>query len=260
MDGNESRIGQVILNLIVNAAQAMPEGHADRNEICLTTRTSDDGRAVIEVSDTGSGITEENLVRIFDPFFTTKPVGVGTGLGLSICHRIVSELGGQIAVESRVGKGTLFRVTLPAATAKATPARVLSAPPMASGRARVLVVDDEVALGRALQRSLSAHHDVIALTSGGEALLRIAAGERFDVILSDLMMPEVSGMEMHGRLQSLAPDQAERMIFVTGGAFTPAAREFLDGVPNPRVDKPIELTNLLAIIAGFIRRDLPGHH
>jgi CheY-like chemotaxis protein len=249
VDGNESRVGQVVLNLIVNAAQSIPEGHADRNEIRLVTRTGDDGRAVIEVADTGSGIPSANLERIFDPFFTTKPVGIGTGLGLAICHRIVGELGGQIAVESEVGKGTLFRIVLPAARAAPSPTPV-STPPISSVRARVLVVDDEVAIGRMLKRSLAAHHDVVAMTSGKDALLRIAAGEVFDVILSDLMMPEVSGMEMHAQLRALAPDQAERMIFLTGGAFTPAAREFLDAVANPRVEKPLQLENLLAIIAG----------
>jgi signal transduction histidine kinase len=259
VDGNESRIGQVILNLIVNAAQAIPEGHAERNEIRLTTRTADDGRAVVEVADTGAGIGREILERIFDPFFTTKPVGIGTGLGLAICHRIVSELGGQIAVESEVGKGSLFRVILPAARARPPLATRVSGPPAPSARARVLVVDDEVAVGRALKRSLSAHHDVVAITSGGDALVRIADGELFDVILCDLMMPEVSGMEMHERLRNIAPHQTDRMIFLTGGAFTPAAREFLDNVPNPRIDKPVEITNLLAIIAGLMPRDPFSH-
>jgi signal transduction histidine kinase len=110
---NESRLGQVVLNLIVNAAQAMPEGPDAENVIRVATRTTDDGLGVIEVTDTGCGIAPENLERIFDPFFTTKPVGVGTGLGLPICHRIVSEFGGAMEVESEVGRGTTFRVLLP---------------------------------------------------------------------------------------------------------------------------------------------------
>ena len=123
--------------------------------------------------------------------------------------------------------------------------------------ARVLVVDDEPAMGRALQRTLREHLDVVALTSAREALALISDGERFDVILSDVMMPEVSGMELYGSLQTIAPDQAERMIFVTGGAFTPAAREFLDRVPNPRIEKPVEATNLLAMVAGLALPQLP---
>jgi signal transduction histidine kinase len=251
VNANESRLGQVLLNLIVNAAQAMPEGHADRNELRVATRTKDDGRAVVEISDTGLGIQKEHLERIFDPFFTTKPVGVGTGLGLAICHRIVSELGGLIEVESEVGKGTLFRLVLQAArdsqSVKATTVR-----PTTGHKVRVLVVDDEPAMGRALQRTLRDHMEVVALTSGKEAIKRIAAGERFDAILSDVMMPEVTGMELYERLAALAPDQAQRMIFVTGGAFTTAAREFLDRVANPRIEKPVEATNLLAIVAGLV--------
>jgi signal transduction histidine kinase len=253
---NESRIGQVILNLIVNAAQSMPEGHAEDNVIRVRTRTWDDGRAAVEVIDTGSGIAPHDLPRIFDPFFTTKAVGEGTGLGLAISRRIVTELGGQIEVESEIGKGTAFRVLFPAAHAMTMTSTLRSSPPIPPARSMILVVDDEAAVGRALKRGLSAHHDVFVVTSGSAALAHIADGERFDVILSDLMMPDVSGMDLHRQLRTLAPDQAERMIFLSGGAFTSAAREFLDRVPNPRVEKPLELTNVLAIIAGFARRDI----
>jgi signal transduction histidine kinase len=250
VNANESRLGQVLLNLIVNAAQAMSEGHADRNELGITTRTANDGQVIVEVSDTGAGIPPENLERIFDPFFTTKPVGVGTGLGLAICHRIVRELGGLIEVESAVGKGTLFRVVLPAARDSQN-VKAKTVRPTSGHRARVLVVDDEPAMGRALQRALRDHLDVLALTSATEALALISKGERFEVILSDVMMPEVSGMELYHSLQRIAPEQAQRMIFVTGGAFTAAAREFLDRVPNPRIEKPVEATNLLAMVAGL---------
>ncbi len=250
VDSNEARLGQVVLNLLVNAAQAMPEGRASRNEIRIMTKLAGSGHVAIEVRDTGTGISKENLARIFDPFFTTKPVGVGMGLGLSLCHRMVADLGGAIAVESEVGKGTLFRVTLPVANKEPRP--LLPSIPAAKleRRASVLVVDDEAAIGRALKRGLEEHHDVVVLTSGKEALARIASGERFDAILSDLMMPEVTGMELYQELSRTAVDQAKRMIFFTGGAFTEGAREFLNGVPNPRIEKPFELTNILAIIAG----------
>jgi two-component system NtrC family sensor kinase len=113
LQASESRLAQLFLNLIINAAQAIPEGRdVNANEVRITTR-QEDGFAVVEVKDTGVGIPPENLHRLFDPFFTTKPVGVGTGLGLSICHGIVSALGGRIAVESEPGKGTTFRVFLP---------------------------------------------------------------------------------------------------------------------------------------------------
>jgi signal transduction histidine kinase len=250
VSANGSRLGQVLLNLLMNAAQSMSEGHADRNELRVATRTNEEGRAVVEVSDTGEGIQRKHLERIFDPFFTTKPPGVGTGLGLAICHRIVSEIGGLIEVESEVGKGTLFRLVLLSArdsqTVKATTVR-----PTMGFKTRVLVIDDEPAMGRALARALRDHMDVVSLTNAREALQRIVAGERFEVILSDVMMPELSGMDLHERISRIAPDQAQRMIFVTGGAFTQAARDFLDRVPNPRIEKPVEATNLLAIVAGL---------
>jgi signal transduction histidine kinase len=258
VEANESRLGQVILNLLVNALQAMPDGRVEDNLLSVSTRQAPDGRVVIEVADTGSGISKENLDRIFDPFFTTKPAGIGTGLGLAICHRIVSELGGTIDVDSDVGRGTTFRVALPAASAPPTKGRPESDRPASRRRVRVLVVDDEPAMVRAIGRCLSAHHDVCALTNGKEAVARLAAGERFDVILSDLMMPEMTGMQFYEQVSCVAPELVDRMIFMTGGAFTPSAREFLQRVPNPRIDKPIEYANLLAIIAGLASRDASG--
>jgi len=113
--GNEARLGQVFLNLIVNAAQAIPEGRAGANEIRVSTWLGENDRVITEVSDTGTGIPPDALARIFDPFFTTKPSGAGTGLGLAICRRIVTSLGGDILVDSQLGRGTTIRVSLPAA-------------------------------------------------------------------------------------------------------------------------------------------------
>jgi CheY-like chemotaxis protein len=124
---------------------------------------------------------------------------------------------------------------------------------MLCARGSLLLIDDEVHLGRAIQRALSRHHDLVHLTSGAEALLRIADGARFDVILSDLMMPDMTGMDIHEALSRTAPDQADRMVFLTGGAFTLRARAFLDRVPNPRMDKPFEIPKLLAAIAKAMR-------
>ncbi|KFE72418.1 ATP-binding protein [Hyalangium minutum] len=110
---NESKLGQVCLNLLLNAGQSLPQGAADQHRIVVRTRRREDGWALLEISDTGCGISPENQRRLFDPFFTTKPIGEGTGLGLSICHGIVQQLGGTIEVESAVGQGSLFRVALP---------------------------------------------------------------------------------------------------------------------------------------------------
>jgi signal transduction histidine kinase len=111
--GNEAYLGQVVLNLVVNAAQAIPEGQADVHRVAVSTFTSDDGAAVLEVSDTGAGMSEQVARRIFEPFFTTKDAGQGTGLGLSVTRRVVDAFGGTIAVESAPGEGTTFRITFP---------------------------------------------------------------------------------------------------------------------------------------------------
>jgi signal transduction histidine kinase len=256
---NESRLGQVFLNLLVNAAQAIPEGAADRNEIRIMTRPGPPGRVTIEVRDSGAGIAPELLTRIFDPFFTTKPAGVGTGLGLSICHSIVTALEGEISVDSAAGRGTTFRVVLPVADLTvAAPPRVTSAQSQPIGRrGRVLVIDDEPLIGAAVKRALSAEHDVLALSSSHEALQRFRDGERYDVIICDLMMPALTGMDIHDELVRLAPAQADRMVFITGGAFTSRAQTFLAEVQNPRIEKPFDLHALRALVHQAI---LAGAH
>lgn len=253
VEGNEGRLGQVFLNLIINAAQAIPEGRAATNEIRLVTRMDENGRVVVEVRDTGVGIAESLLGRIFDPFYTTKPIGVGTGLGLAICHRIITALDGEVRVQSQIAKGTTVRVTLPAAHSDAPQPSPAAAPEDVGPRGRVLVVDDEPMLVRAFRRILASEHDVQVETSAAVALERVVLGERFDVILCDLMMPNVTGMDLHASLLRLAPDQAERMVFMTGGAFTPGAREFLDRVLNTRVEKPIDPAGLRSLLHGVMR-------
>jgi PAS domain S-box-containing protein len=246
---NESRLGQVFLNLVVNAAQAIPEGYADANEIRVRTRVDEPrGRVIVEVSDTGSGIAPEAMKKLFTPFFTTKPIGVGTGLGLAICHRIVSDMGGDIAVSSQVGVGTTFRVSVPVAPTDAAEAPAPAPAATARRRGHVLVVDDERSICNVIRRMLGAEHDVDGVTSAMDALRRVGAGERFDVIFCDLMMPVMTGMDLHAELARLAPDQAERMVFLTGGAFTARARAFLDEATNPRVEKPFELATLRDLV------------
>jgi CheY-like chemotaxis protein/anti-sigma regulatory factor (Ser/Thr protein kinase) len=253
VDGNESRLGQVFLNLVVNAAQAIPEGHADRHRITIVTRTDERGRAVIEVRDTGPGIPANVLDKLFTPFFTTKPAGVGTGLGLAICQRIVTGMSGEISVESTVGKGTVFRVVLPAARAEPIAAAPVRITQPATRRGRVLLVDDDEMIGSAIRRALSSEHEVTTVVKAQDALDRIGSGERYDVILCDLMMPLMTGMEFYQRLALELPDQADRVVFLTGGAFTATARTFLDEVPNIRLEKPFQVQNLRALVNDRVR-------
>ena len=254
IDGNESRLGQVFLNLLLNAAQAIPEGEAERNEIRVSTATDRAGRVIIEVRDTGAGIAPEILSRIFEPFFTTKPDGVGTGLGLWICRGILADLGGTIAVESRLGHGSAFRVTLPPAAVDPESERIDGRGPEGERQGeRVLIIDDEPLILGALRRAFAGDYRITCISDARQALSRLASGERYDVVLCDLMMPEMSGMDVYAELARVAPDQVERMIFLTGGAFTTRAREFLEQVPNARIEKPIDFQNLRALMKNLLR-------
>jgi PAS domain S-box-containing protein len=251
VEANKAQLGQVFVNLLLNAAQAIPEGSAEAHEIGVATFTDEAGRAAIEVRDTGSGIPEDLVGRIFEPFFTTKPMDLGTGLGLSICHGIVSALGGEITVRSAPGAGSVFRVSIPAASVsrqRAAPGSPLP-PPWTPGarKVRILIVDDEPLIGRSLARALD-EHEVRAVVRARDALDAVLAGEVFDVILCDLLMPGMTGMDLHDALTSAAPDQARRMVFMTGGAFTARASAFLERVPNARVEKPLDMPRLRAIV------------
>jgi CheY-like chemotaxis protein len=158
-------------------------------------------------------------------------------------------------VESQVGKGTTFRVILPAVGPTEIPEQARAhASAQVARRARVLVVDDEPMIGGAIRRTLVKEHDVVIATSAAEALGLVRAGESFDVIFCDLMMPQMTGMELHAELRKVHPASADRVIFLTGGAFTPPARAFLDEVPNQRVEKPFDPQHLRALVNDRIRR------
>ena len=197
---DEGRLGQVFVHLLSNAAHAIPVGHREANEIHVTTSTDAQGRAVVEIRDTGSGIAPEARGRVFEPFFTTKAVGAGMGLGLSVCHSLVSSLGGEITASNHPDGGAVFCVVLPPAPDRepAASAADASPPKVARGRASVLIVDDDRLVAKALARVLREHECVILndAREARELLLR----KPFDVILSDLMMPDMTGMELHAAL------------------------------------------------------------
>jgi len=244
--GNEVRLSQVFLNLLLNAAQAIPEGAAKQHQIRCLIGTDGSGRAVASVEDTGCGMSPELQARIFDPFFTTKPVGVGSGLGLSISRNIVEQLGGTITVESAPDLGTTFKVTLPPASPEALaapqavrPAESAPAVEVSLRGLRILVVDDEPLVGATVERALS-EGEVTSVQSAAEALERIERGESYDRILCDVMMPEMSGPELYLALGRLAPDLQRRVVFMTGGAFTEGAQAFVNSWRGPLIHKPFE--------------------
>jgi PAS domain S-box-containing protein len=249
--GREQALRQVFLNLLINAAQSMPEGAADHNRVEVRTRTDEHGNAVVEIEDTGRGIPAGALGRIFEPFFTTRPPGQGLGLGLSVCRDLVTEMGGRVAAESEVERGTRMRVVLPPAaparrdaTAPPAPARVVSV------HRRILIIDDDRPVAAAVALELSGDHDVVVAGSGREALEILRRDPAFDVILCDLMMPEMTGMDLFAWLQPIEPALAGRFVFMTGGAFTPRAERFLRETENPRLDKPFHPDELRRIIDG----------
>jgi PAS domain S-box-containing protein len=251
IDGNAQRLEQVFLNLLVNATQALPEGRAE-NEISVRLREAPGALIVVEIRDNGAGISSDVLPRIFDPFFTTKAVGVGMGLGLSICHGIVSAHGGTIDVESGPTRGTLFRVTLPVHRTR-TPADmpIERSGPVHIGtgrRRRVLVIDDEPALASMIQRMLQDDFDVDVVTTGRAGLERMILGVDYDTILCDLMMPEMTGMDLYAAIAEKRPGLQRRFVFMTGGAFTARAADFLASVRNRKLDKPFDLETLRAIV------------
>ncbi len=292
---NEGRLSQVFLNLVVNASQAFETADPERNLLRVSS-WADGDQVVAEVRDNGPGISAQNLSRLFDPFFTTKPVGVGSGLGLSICHNIIRSVDGSIEVESEVGTGTSFRVRIPR-VGGARPQELSSEPqsvttaefprsaddsgvfpsPVGFGfkkrgaaaveaspvvdpgdRPRVLVVDDEPLVAAAISRLLRRQYDVSIASSGREALAQVQGNGTWDVIVSDLMMDDGSGMDLHGWLEADHPELARRTLFLTGGAFTEEARRFLDQISNPCLEKPVQPLELRAAVGRLMGPDGPG--
>jgi CheY-like chemotaxis protein len=248
----EGKLGQVFLNLLLNAAQAIPVGKSDQNRIVIST-AAEPGWVVCTVSDTGAGIAPEIIGHIFDPFFTTKEPGEGTGLGLSICHGIVTSLGGTITVESEPGRGARFVVRLPAHGSELPAPRpaVARAPqPTSLPRRRVLVIDDEELIGRSVRRVLEGECDTEVEPSPARALERLRAGERFDLVLCDIMMPRFSGVDFYERVREAVPAALGRIAFITGGAFAPRERQFLESSGVAWLEKPIQFSMLRDLLWG----------
>ena len=248
--GNSGSLCQVFLNILVNAAHAIEEGNVEQNEIRICTRLMD-GNIVIEIHDTGCGIPESIIDQIFDPFFTTKEIGVGSGLGLPICSNIIRAHGGSLSVRSTLGQGSCFTVQLPTErnpSAEETPAKTKEKKYRAPAvKGRVLIVDDEPFILEALSALLE-EHEVHRVSSGQEAQELIQTKKPFDVVLCDLMMPGFTGMDLYSWVMEAHPEVASRIVFITGGGFTPRAQQFLTDVPNPRLEKPFDAQKLRLIV------------
>jgi PAS domain S-box-containing protein len=265
--GVAMRLEQVLVNLLLNAAHSIAEGRKD-GEIVISA-TPGEKEVVLEVTDNGTGIDPELLPSIFEPFVTTKPAGEGVGLGLSICRDIVVRWGGRIEATSTLGQGTALRVTLPVAhevpsvpVASPRRERSWSEPPSERAdeptsrvrpvdtRRRILVVDDEPLTVAMATAALREAHDVVGVTDPAAGLERILDDQQlFDVIVCDLMMPGLTGMDIYECVKRERPGLEKRIIFLTGGPYTQRARAFLESVPNRRLMKPLSIATLESLLA-----------
>lgn len=244
--GVAHRLSQALLNLLLNAAHAV-SGPRDENEIRVSVREVDQ-RVVIEVKDTGAGIAPEVLPHIFDPFFTTREGHGGTGQGLAMCQRIAQEHGGSVTAQSEPGHGATFRLALPIGDEGA----LAAGPPRAAGpsdRPRVLVIDDDAAYARSVSSLMSGRSSVTIAVNGAEGLeLLLAPGAHWDLVLCDLMMPVMNGLELYRRLSAIDPARASSLVFVSGGATTDETAAFLDALPNVQLQKPFKPQRLYELL------------
>lgn len=248
------QLHQVVLNLVSNADYAMREVPSGRR-LALTTRADPSrGRVILEVADTGPGIPPEIESRIFEPFFTTKPQGQGTGLGLSLCQGMIESHGGAIRVERRPGHGAVFVVELPVG---ALPA-VEVAPPAAKGVPPVqgkviLVVDDEPEIAGVLAELLALDGHRVETAPNGLVALEKLRERPYDLVVSDLRMPELDGPGLWRELERQSPALLRRLIFVTGDVLSPETREFLDRTGAPTCHKPFALEEVRRVVQGILR-------
>jgi two-component system, cell cycle sensor histidine kinase and response regulator CckA len=255
--GDEGRLAQVFLNLILNASQAIPDG---RQGLLRISTTSEGGLVSVCVEDDGVGIAQEDLPYVFEPFFTPQ-LGRGNGprahrdaaagLGLAICRNVVTALGGTITVASAPDAGTRFTVTLQAAGASGASAEGNQAGnrERVNSRARILIIDDEPLLGQTLRFAFQDKHDVEVASSGREALVRLGTDADFDLVLCDLMMPDVSGEHVYRAVSEHTPGLLPRFVFMTGGAFTERAQEFLAQFAGRQLEKPFNIDEVELLLS-----------
>ncbi len=249
--GNPGQLSQVFLNLLINAAQAIQPSVGPGAHIRVTTAVIGD-QIQAEVSDTGVGIPLLHQPRIFEPFFTTKPAHLGTGLGLAISRDTVHRHGGDLRFVSQPGRGTTFTLTLPRSLDAGTlPDQRRTPPPPAkhqSNRVRVLFVEDEEALHHAYRRYFEPEFEVITAVSGTEALSLIAGGTALDWVITDIVLPGQSGIDLYERVKVHDARLAEHFIFVTGAAAQPEVRAFVQRIANPVFEKPFDFGTVRSLL------------
>ena len=251
--GVESKVALALFHLLINAAQAIDPGSADGHKVEVSLGEDADGWAYIEIRDTGCGLSEATRDQMWEPFFTTRSRGEGAGLGLPVVRSVIVAMGGEVEVVPREGQGAVARLRLPATARSTTPApsSEWQAVPAEERFGRVLVVDDEPVIGALVRRALVGH-DVYIINSGRDAI-ELAQELEFDALICDLVMPDVSGVQVYEQLQALRPAMVPRIIFLTAGAFSAADRAFLDHIDNQVLDKPFEFSDLRQAVQLVLR-------
>jgi PAS domain S-box-containing protein len=247
------QLHQVIVNLVSNAHQAMREVAGPRRLTVASGVGAGEARVWVEVRDTGPGIAAELEGRIFEPFFTTKPPGVGTGLGLSLCQGIVEGHGGWIGVRQGVEGGAVFRVELPVEEQEAPAVAVVAPAPVVVRGARILVVDDEPGIAGVLAEVLQLDGHVVETVGNGEAALAKLAAGSYELILSDIRMPEIDGPGLYWELARRDQRLLDRVIFLTGDTLSPGTREFLEKTGVPCLSKPFALSDVRDIVQQVLK-------
>ena len=248
------QLHQVLVNLVTNAHHAMREAPLPRRLTLATWADPAGGRVVLRMADTGPGIPAEIQPRIFEPFFTTKPPGQGTGLGLSLCQSTIEAHGGSIGVESSPGRGATFRVELPIGTPPAAGQEAaLAVRPAPVPRKTILVVDDETEVSDVLAEMLSADgHEVETAANGAIALEKLR--ERvYDVVLSDLRMPELDGPGFYREVERRHPRLRRRFVFLTGDTLSPEITRFLENTRAVSLNKPFALEEVRRAVERAVR-------
>ena len=246
------QLSQVLINLLVNAEHALHDWKGRRTIAVSTQFHAKSGSVIVKVADTGPGIPKEIVSRIFEPFFTTKEVGAGTGIGLSFCDRIVQSHGGTVRVETAVGGGSTFIVSLPASNRPAPDSEVASYAPVGSNGLRCLVVDDESEVADLIAEVLTQDGFNVTVARSGEEALRQLERNTFALILSDLKMPNVDGRRMFEYISDRFPGYVERLAFLTGDTISPDAQVFLRTSRRPYLEKPVKPDDLRAFISKLV--------
>jgi signal transduction histidine kinase/CheY-like chemotaxis protein len=264
-----SRVVQVLTNLLINAAHAVESATGDRTgsrhlvSLSVDVDPAETDTLVCAIRDTGIGIASADLERIFTPFFTSKAQGKGTGLGLYICKMLMEEMGGSIEVESQPGHGTCFTLRFPCAMVEPTSPTPIEPEPAAEisfqgamNKPQLLIIDDERPLLSTFSRKLATHFDVRTCEGGSLALQDILKGYQPQVILCDVIMPEMNGVELFDSLREISPELCERVVFMSGGSSHELQAQIRERGAS-LLAKPLEQPELLRIVDGLLRQDRP---